>query len=44
MVEILDVANAGLNCADFEFIKSSNLLVIPTFLGNRVVAYRLVTG
>jgi len=41
VVEILNVADAGLNCADFEFIKPSNLLVIPTFLGNRVVAYRL---
>jgi len=41
VVEILDTSAAGLNPADFEFVKSKNLLVIPTFLGNRVVAYRL---
>ncbi len=41
VVEILDLTPTGWNCADFEFIKNENLLIIPTFMGNRVVAYRL---
>jgi sugar lactone lactonase YvrE len=44
VVEILDTAPAGWNVADFEFVSGRNLLVIPTFLGNRVVAYELVAG
>jgi sugar lactone lactonase YvrE len=43
VTEILDARDAGLNLADFEFIQQQNLLIIPTFLGNRVCAYRLVT-
>ena len=31
----------GLNVADFEFIKEKDLLIILTFLGNKVVAYRM---
>ena len=31
----------GMNCADFEFIPERSLLIIPTFLGDRVVAYEL---
>ncbi|MCP4157193.1 MAG: hypothetical protein GY757_56300, partial [bacterium] len=41
LVELADTATAGLNCADFEFVKDKNLLVIPTYLGNKIVAYRL---
>jgi sugar lactone lactonase YvrE len=41
VVEILDLMGERLNTADFEFIRERDLLVIPTFLGNRVVAYRL---
>lgn len=41
VIEVLDLSGEGLNTADFEFIKEQNLLVIPTFLGNKVVAYRL---
>ncbi len=41
VVEILDIRSEGLNTADFEYLPEQNLLVIPTFLGNRVVAYRL---
>jgi len=41
-VEILDtLPEATDNTADFEFIAEHDLLLIPTFLGNRVVAYRL---
>lgn len=42
VIEILDTMEEGLNCADFEFIKEKNLLIIPTFVGNKVVAYRLI--
>jgi sugar lactone lactonase YvrE len=41
VVQVLDTMGDMLNAADFEFIRERNLLVIPTFLGNRVVAYRL---
>ena len=42
IVGILDIGSERLNAADFEFVKEKNLLVIPTFVGNTVVAYRLV--
>ncbi|UCF32949.1 MAG: SMP-30/gluconolactonase/LRE family protein [Phycisphaerales bacterium] len=41
VVEILDTMAEGLNNADFELIKEKNLLVSPTFMGNKVVAYTL---
>jgi sugar lactone lactonase YvrE len=41
VVEILDIRSEGLNTADFEYLPEQNLLVIPTFLGNKVVAYRV---
>ena len=40
IVELMDTIG-DINCADFEFIKEKNLLLIPTFVGNRVVAYQL---
>jgi sugar lactone lactonase YvrE len=39
-VEILDIMPDGLNVADFEYVTATRTLVIPTFVGNRVVAYR----
>jgi len=39
--EILNGRPAGLNTADFEYLIDRRLIVIPTFLGNRVVAHRL---
>ncbi len=30
-----------MNTADFECIREQNLLIIPTFVDNRVVAYRV---
>ena len=39
-VEILDLLPEGQNTADFEYIPERGLLVIPTFVGNRVLAYR----
>lgn len=41
-VEILDTMPAKINSADFEFIKEKNLLIIPTFTDNRVIAYQLI--
>jgi sugar lactone lactonase YvrE len=41
VVEVLDTMGERLNSADFEYIREHNLLLIPTFLGNRVTAYRL---
>jgi sugar lactone lactonase YvrE len=39
-VEILDLLPQGLNAADFEYVPESRLVIIPTFVGDRVVAYR----
>jgi len=38
---LLDTTDAKINSADIEFIKSKNLLLIPTFFDNRVSAYEL---
>jgi sugar lactone lactonase YvrE len=39
--KILDTKTANLNTADLYFLKDQKLLVIPTFNGNTVVAYKL---
>jgi sugar lactone lactonase YvrE len=44
ITEILDSQEAKLNTADIEVIESKNLLIIPTFFGNKVVAYTLKVG
>jgi sugar lactone lactonase YvrE len=41
VIEILDTMPVKVNSADFEFIKEKNLLIIPTFTDNRVMAYWL---
>jgi len=41
ITKILDTTVPGRNSADFEYIKSKNLIIIPTFGDNRVVAYQL---
>jgi sugar lactone lactonase YvrE len=41
VTQIQDTMGDGLNAADFEYIPEKRLLVVPTFLGNKVVAYRL---
>lgn len=41
VTEIHDTMSEGLNAADFEYVAKERLLVVPTFLGNRVVAYRV---
>lgn len=39
---LLDSQEAKLNAADIEVIADQNLLLIPTFFGNRVTAYELI--
>ena len=39
--ELLDVRGSDIKTADIEFIPELNLLVIPTFDHNRVIAYRI---
>lgn len=39
--KILDTTPAGMNAADIEFVPVTQMLFVPTFLDNRVVAYRL---
>lgn len=39
--KILDTSTVGINAADIEFIPSMNLLLVPTFSDNRVMAYEL---
>lgn len=38
---LLDTSDAKINSADIEYIPSQNLLLIPTFLDNRIVAYEV---
>lgn len=40
VTEVMDTIG-DINVADFEYIKEKNLLVVPTFVGNKVVAYKL---
>ncbi len=39
--KLLDTSEDGSNAADIEFIAKSNTLLVPTFFGNQVVAYKL---
>jgi sugar lactone lactonase YvrE len=39
VVEVLDVMGEKLNVADFEFLPDRNMLLVPTYMGNRVSAY-----
>jgi sugar lactone lactonase YvrE len=41
VTRILDTSGPGRYTADFDYIAEKNLLVIPTFVDNRVVAYRM---
>jgi hypothetical protein len=38
---LLRTKEAGINTADIEYIKEINLLLVPTFFKNCIVAYRL---
>jgi outer membrane protein assembly factor BamB len=43
-VKVLDTKDQNVNSADIEYVKERNLLLVPTFNDNRVVAYRLNMG
>lgn len=40
-VKLLDTKDQNMNTADIEYIQDRNLLLVPTFRDNRVVAYKL---
>ena len=40
-LELLDTRDAKLTLADFEYIPSKKMLIIPTLYGNRVLAFKL---
>jgi outer membrane protein assembly factor BamB len=44
MQTILNTKDQKINAADIEYLRDENLLLVPTFFDNRVVAYRLVEG
>jgi DNA-binding beta-propeller fold protein YncE len=44
LTKMLDTKDQKINSADIDFIQGENLLLVPTFFDNRVVAYRLTTG
>ncbi len=44
VTEILDTQEAKMNSADIEVIEDKNLLIVPTFFGNKVVAYTIKAG
>jgi hypothetical protein len=39
--KILDTKDTKLNAADIEVVESKNLLLVPTFFGNKVMAYKI---
>jgi sugar lactone lactonase YvrE len=41
LTEIFDTRLKGYNAADFEYNKKDNLLVIPTYVGNKIIAMKL---
>ena len=43
LTRILDTKNENINAADIDYIVDENLLLVPTFFDNRVVAYQLQT-
>ncbi|MBU1536438.1 ATP-binding protein [Myxococcota bacterium] len=40
-VVLSDTSHEKINAADFEFIPQKNLIIVPTFFDNRIVAYQL---
>ena len=40
-VVLIDTSAQKVNAADFEYIPEKNLVIIPTFFNNRIVAYQL---
>lgn len=39
--EVINVAGTGVNMADFEFVPDHGLLIVPTFSGNSLIAWKL---
>ena len=42
VTELLNTIGEKINSADLKFIIEKNLLIIPTFFDNRLVAYELI--
>lgn len=42
VIELLNTTASGINSADLTYIKNKNLVLIPTFSDNRIVAYKLI--
>jgi hypothetical protein len=40
-VVLMDTSARKINAADFEYIPGENLVIVPTFFCNRIVAYQL---
>ncbi|UCG53245.1 MAG: SMP-30/gluconolactonase/LRE family protein [Candidatus Latescibacterota bacterium] len=38
---LLDLTGSNINTADLDYIEEKNLLIIPTFVDNRILAYKL---
>jgi hypothetical protein len=41
-VVLMDTSPDNINAADFEFLPRKNMLFVPTFSNNRVIAYELI--
>ena len=39
--KLIDTSTPGLNIADFEYVPDRDLVIIPTFLDDRIIAYGL---
>lgn len=42
IIELLNTTEQNINSADLEYIAEKNMVIIPTFFDNRVMAYRLI--
>jgi DNA-binding beta-propeller fold protein YncE len=40
-IKILDTQAQGVNAADIDYMEKENLLLVPTFFNNRIVAYKV---
>jgi sugar lactone lactonase YvrE len=44
IIKLLDTSAQAVFCADFVFVPEKNMLVVPTFLDNRVVSFKYQPG
>jgi len=42
VTQLLDTEDQGIHAADIEYIEGQNLLLVPTFYDNRLMAYRVI--